>query len=186
MVTPEDRLWKGGNVTGKAQISNISSFLNQPSCYLCYHVEYDDTMPPKRSREEILRRKREAEKTRMLKIKNDPIKLPEYKEKEKQKYLKKIEKGQRKRINQMTDREKRSTRRKWREYSSTYRQKKVVEHHTENFMRETTPPLSDNEPHRENIPHIAEEEYKRRKEGVGNKGSFETDRLNKRMHTFLN
>ncbi|VEN37410.1 unnamed protein product [Callosobruchus maculatus] len=42
-------------------------------------------MPPKRSREEILRRKREAEKTRMLKIKNDPIKLAEYKEKEKQK-----------------------------------------------------------------------------------------------------
>ncbi|VEN55874.1 unnamed protein product [Callosobruchus maculatus] len=73
-------------------------------------TEYDDTMPPKRSREEILRRKREAEKTRMLKIKNDPIKLAEYKEKEKQKYLKKIEKGQRKRINQMTDREKRSTR----------------------------------------------------------------------------
>ncbi|VEN41133.1 unnamed protein product [Callosobruchus maculatus] len=127
--------------------------------------EYDDTMPPKRSREEILRRKREAEKTRMLKIKNDPIKLAEYKEKEKQKYLKKIEKGQRKRINQMTDREKRSTRRKWREYSSTYRQKKVVEHHTENFICETTPPLSDNEPHRENIPHIADrrvQEAKRR------------------------
>ncbi|VEN64132.1 unnamed protein product, partial [Callosobruchus maculatus] len=130
-----------------------------------YANEYDDTMPPKRSREEILRRKREAEKTRMLKIKNDPIKLAEYKEKEKQKYLKKIEKGQRKRINQMTDREKRSTRRKWREYSSTYRQKKVVEHHTENFMRETTPPLSDNEPHPENIPHIADrraQEAKRR------------------------
>ncbi|VEN45539.1 unnamed protein product, partial [Callosobruchus maculatus] len=129
------------------------------------HGEYDDTMPPKRSREEILRRKKEAEKTRMLKIKNDPIKLAEHKEKEKQKDLKKIEKGQRKRINQMTDREKGSTRRKWREYSSTYRQKKVVEHHTENFMRETTPPLSGNEPHRENIPHIADrrvQEAKRR------------------------
>nr|CAI5869416.1 unnamed protein product [Callosobruchus analis] len=107
-------------------------------------------MPSKQSREEILKKKREAERARLLRIKSDPIKLAEYKEKERQKYLKKIEKGQRKTINQMTDREKRSTRRKWREYSSSYRQKQAVAKNTENYIHETTPPLSDNEAH----PHI--------------------------------
>nr|CAH7752860.1 unnamed protein product [Callosobruchus chinensis] len=109
-------------------------------------------MPPKQSREEILKKKREAERVRLLRIKNDPIKLAEHKEKERQKYLKKIEKGQRKNINQMTDREKRSTRRKWREYSSTYRQKQAVAKNTEDFIHETTPPLSDNEANEENVP----------------------------------
>ncbi|VEN53175.1 unnamed protein product [Callosobruchus maculatus] len=61
----------------------LSPGLKAPSQkgFLTDIAEYDDTMPPKRSREEILRRKREAEKTRMLKIKNNPIKLAEYKEK---------------------------------------------------------------------------------------------------------
>nr|CAI5869417.1 unnamed protein product [Callosobruchus analis] len=123
-------------------------------------------MPSKQSREEILKKKREAERARLLRIKSDPIKLAEYKEKERQKYLKKIEKGQRKTINQMTDREKRSTRRKWREYSSSYRQKQAVAKNTENYIHETTPPLSDNEAHRENIPPLsdneAQQEAKRR------------------------
>nr|CAI5869410.1 unnamed protein product [Callosobruchus analis] len=107
-------------------------------------------MPSKQSREEILKKKREAERARLLRIKSDPIKLAEYKEKERQKYLKKIEKGQRKTINQMTDREKRSTRRKWREYSSSYRQKQAVAKNTENYIHETTPPLS--EAQQENVP----------------------------------
>nr|CAI5869415.1 unnamed protein product [Callosobruchus analis] len=115
-------------------------------------------MPSKQSREEILKKKREAERARLLRIKSDPIKLAEYKEKERQKYLKKIEKGQRKTINQMTDREKRSTRRKWREYSSSYRQKQAVAKNTENYIHETTPPLSDNEAHRENIPPLSDNE----------------------------
>nr|CAI5826632.1 unnamed protein product [Callosobruchus analis] len=113
-------------------------------------------MPSKQSREEILKKKREAERARLLRIKSDPIKLAEYKEKERQKYLKKIERGQRKTINQMTDREKRSTRRKWREYSSSYRQKQAVAKNTENYIHETTPPLSDNEAHRENIPPLSD------------------------------
>nr|CAI5826633.1 unnamed protein product [Callosobruchus analis] len=115
-------------------------------------------MPSKQSREEILKKKREAERARLLRIKSDPIKLAEYKEKERQKYLKKIERGQRKTINQMTDREKRSTRRKWREYSSSYRQKQAVAKNTENYIHETTPPLSDNEAHRENIPPLSDNE----------------------------
>nr|CAI5869414.1 unnamed protein product [Callosobruchus analis] len=116
-------------------------------------------MPSKQSREEILKKKREAERARLLRIKSDPIKLAEYKEKERQKYLKKIEKGQRKTINQMTDREKRSTRRKWREYSSSYRQKQAVAKNTENYIHETTPPLSDNEAHRENIPPLSDRRF---------------------------
>nr|CAI5851786.1 unnamed protein product [Callosobruchus analis] len=115
-------------------------------------------MPSKQSREEILKKKREAERARWLRIKSDPTKLAEYKENERQKYLKKIEKGQRKTINQMTDREKRPTRRKWREYSSSYRQKQAVAKNTENYIHETTPPLSDNEAHRENIAPLSDNE----------------------------
>nr|CAI5869409.1 unnamed protein product [Callosobruchus analis] len=53
-------------------------------------------MPSKQSREEILKKKREAERARLLRIKSDPIKLAEYKEKERQKYLKK--RGEKKKL----------------------------------------------------------------------------------------
>lgn len=47
-----------------------------------------------KSREEILKEKREAERKRYLKIKSDPVKYEQQKEKERQKYLKKKEKKQ--------------------------------------------------------------------------------------------
>lgn len=57
-----------------------------------------------------MQKKREAAKARLIKIKSDPIKLAEYKENERLKYLKKKEKGQRKCIKDMTSREQRKTR----------------------------------------------------------------------------
>ena len=48
------------------------------------------------SREGILRKKREAEKARLARIKSDPIKLAEYKEKQRLQYLKKRKKGKEK------------------------------------------------------------------------------------------
>lgn len=51
-------------------------------------------MPPSEkkqnlSRDEVLQNKRETEKARLLRIKSDPIKLAEYKEKQKLQYLRK-------------------------------------------------------------------------------------------------
>ena len=74
----------------------------------------------KLSREEILQKKRDAERARYQKIKSDPVKLAEQKEKERLKYLKKKEKGTRKSISDMTPREQRKTRKKWRAYSASY------------------------------------------------------------------
>lgn len=87
-----------------------------------------NTMAPtnkkqKLSREEILQKKREAEKARLSRIRNDPVKLAEYKEKERLRYLKKKEKGQRKSIKDMTPREQRITRKNWKGYAKDYRRK---------------------------------------------------------------
>lgn len=66
-------------------------------------------MPPKKmSREELLQKKREAERRRYEQRKNDPIKREEMKEKERLKYQKKKEKGLRKLVKDMTPREHRS------------------------------------------------------------------------------
>lgn len=64
----------------------------------------------------MLKKKREAEKARLGRIKNDPIKLAKYKEKQRLQYLKKKEKGQRKNIKDMTPREQRLTRIEWKKY----------------------------------------------------------------------
>ncbi|KAF9417738.1 hypothetical protein HW555_005245 [Spodoptera exigua] len=100
----------------------------------------------KLTREEILKKKREAEKARLARIKSDPIKLAEYKEKQKLQYLKKKEKGQRKNVEEMTPREQRITRKKWKNYSSNYRQRKrQLKQTTNNFIRQNSPPLTDDE-----------------------------------------
>lgn len=105
-------------------------------------------MPAKHTREEILKKKREAAKARLIKIKNDPIKLAEYKEKERLKYLKKKEKRQRKSISEMTPRQQRSTRKMWRKYSAEHRKKQVISDKTDSLMICSTPPASDEQMHR--------------------------------------
>ncbi|KAG5869044.1 hypothetical protein JTB14_034659 [Gonioctena quinquepunctata] len=97
-------------------------------------------------REDILKKKREAEKARLARIKNDPIKLAEYKEKQRLQYLKKKENGQRKNIKDMTPREQRLTRNEWKKYSSKYRQQKqLLKNNTDNFVRQNTPSTTDDE-----------------------------------------
>lgn len=59
----------------------------------------------KLSREELLQKKRDAERQRYEKRKNDPQKREEMREKEKLKYQKKKEKGLRKLVKDMTPRE---------------------------------------------------------------------------------
>nr|CAI5849961.1 unnamed protein product [Callosobruchus analis] len=66
-------------------------------------------MPPKKkpklSKEEIAIKKSAAAKARLAKIKSNPFLLAQHKEKERLKYLKKKEKGQRKPVQDMTPRE---------------------------------------------------------------------------------
>lgn len=78
----------------------------------------------KLSKEEILEKKRVAERLRYERIKRDPVRFAAQREKERQKYLKQKEKGQRKLVSQMSPREKREARKKWKCYSSTYYFKK--------------------------------------------------------------
>lgn len=94
----------------------------------------------KLSKEEILQRKREAERKRYERIKNDPQKREELREKERLKYLKKKEKGTRKLVENMTSREHREAKKKWRKHCKKYRnKKKVLANITNSFMRENTP-----------------------------------------------
>nr|CAI5855594.1 unnamed protein product [Callosobruchus analis] len=91
-------------------------------------------------REEILEKKRIAERLRYKKLKNDPIKLVDQKEKSRAKYLARRERGQRKLVSEMTDREKREARKRWRGYSKTHYDKKIaMEKNTEDFLRANTP-----------------------------------------------
>nr|CAH7719872.1 unnamed protein product [Callosobruchus chinensis] len=105
-------------------------------------------MVPKKkklSREELLQKKREAERLRYQRRKNDPQKREEMREKEKLKYQKKKEKGLRKLVKDMTPREHRSALKKWKEYCTVYRAKRLrLKNITNTFVRENTP-LSDTE-----------------------------------------
>lgn len=72
----------------------------------------------KLNREDFLQQKRIAERNRINIIKNDPIKLAEYKVKGHLKYIKQKKSGKRKSIKDMTPGEKRKTRQRWREYNN--------------------------------------------------------------------
>ncbi|VEN36771.1 unnamed protein product, partial [Callosobruchus maculatus] len=99
----------------------------------------------KLSREELLQKKREAERLRYQRRKNDPQKREEMREKEKLKYQKKKEKGLRKLVKDMTPREHRSALKNWKEYCTVYRAKRLrLKNITNIFVRENTP-LSDTE-----------------------------------------
>ncbi|KAK9873521.1 hypothetical protein WA026_022933 [Henosepilachna vigintioctopunctata] len=97
------------------------------------------------SKEEIAKKKSEQAKRRLEKIKNDPVLLAEYKEKERLKYLKKKEKGQRKCVKDMTPREHRKARKNWVAYSSDYRKKQKIQENTDKYANQNTPPSSEDE-----------------------------------------
>lgn len=96
----------------------------------------------KLSKEELLLRKRLRERERYNKIKNDPVQKEIMKEKEKKKYENKKKKNQRKLVKDMTPREKREAKKKWKKYSNDYYKRKKV---TENMRYPDSPPHSDNE-----------------------------------------
>lgn len=94
----------------------------------------------KLSREELLEKKRKAERLRYEKRKNDPQKRQEMREKEKLKYQNKKEKGLRKLVKDMTPREHRAALKKWKEHCTVYRTKRQrLKSVTNTFIRENTP-----------------------------------------------
>ncbi|XP_055836988.1 uncharacterized protein LOC129905538 isoform X2 [Episyrphus balteatus] len=84
-------------------------------------------MPPKKNnkptRKELLEKKRIAERLRYERLNKDPQKREELREKERQKYLKKKEKGLRKVVKDMTYREHKTVKRTWKKHCATYRAK---------------------------------------------------------------
>lgn len=98
------------------------------------------TKEKKLSREEILERKREAERKRYERMKNDPEKRETLREKERLKYQKKKEKGIKKLVKDMTPREHREAKKKWKVYAAKHRNKtKALRNVTNAFLRENTP-----------------------------------------------
>lgn len=92
------------------------------------------------TKEEILQKQREAERKRYEKIKNDSQKREKLREKECLKYLKKKEKGTRKLVKNMTPREHRDAKKKWKKHCTKYRnKKKVLANITNSFIKENTP-----------------------------------------------
>lgn len=95
---------------------------------------------PKKSREEILEKKRIAERARYQRIKNDRQKYTEQKEKERLKYLKKKEEGKVKAAKDMTPRENREARKRWRRNVKAFRARQSnLKKETLRFMRENSP-----------------------------------------------
>lgn len=96
----------------------------------------------KQTREERLEKKRQAERLRYQRLKRDPVKNAELKEKEKEKYIKKKEKGLIKSVKDMTEREQRAIRKIWREKTKKLRERRKQK---SNQIAPPTPPDSDNE-----------------------------------------
>ncbi|CAG9577594.1 unnamed protein product [Danaus chrysippus] len=81
----------------------------------------------KQSREELLKKKREAERLRYYRQRNDPQKREQMREKHKLKYLQRKEKGFRKLAKDMTPHEHSRALQKWKEYCRAYRERKRAE-----------------------------------------------------------
>nr|CAI5837124.1 unnamed protein product [Callosobruchus analis] len=131
-------------------------------------------MPPKRttrSREEVLERKRIAERLRYQRLKNDPEKRQQMKENERKKYQMKKIKGTRKLVKDMDRREHKAAKRIWKEHCTTYRaKKKSLKDITNNFVRENTPdslPVSPAPPvSPENVLTVARRQAKLKRERI--------------------
>ncbi|RZF41626.1 hypothetical protein LSTR_LSTR000340 [Laodelphax striatellus] len=110
-----------------------------------YHVCFFPQMTPKKkaSREEILLKKKLRERERYKKIKSDPVKLEQQREKERIKYENKKNKKQVKSINDMNEREARLKRKEWRARSKKYYNKKKQIAQEMNYMLRESPPSTD-------------------------------------------
>lgn len=96
----------------------------------------------KQSKEELLRKKREAEKRRQERIKSDPERLMKEKEKWKAKYKTRKDKGQVKLVADMSKREVRNQRKIWKRNQKNHRDKVKNEEQLNNYLCINSPPES--------------------------------------------
>lgn len=82
------------------------------------------TRKNKLTREETRRKKSEADRLRYQRLKNDPLKREELREKESIKYQKQKEKGLRKLVKDMSPSEHKKIKKKWKVLSNAYRYRK--------------------------------------------------------------
>lgn len=101
-------------------------------------------MSKTKKKEEVLARKREMERKRYEKIKNNPELYAEYKEKNKAKYRKRKDEGKVKSVNNLTPRDQKMLRKKWREAAKkSYQRKKEEKARIQRFIDCNSPPSSD-------------------------------------------
>jgi len=96
----------------------------------------------KRTRDEVLKEKREAERLRYQKIMNDPVLKAEQQLKEREKYRKKREKRTRKVKGEMSKREHRQMKKKWKQWNKTRKIKQEKEKKITEYMNQHSPPES--------------------------------------------
>ncbi|CAH0558950.1 unnamed protein product [Brassicogethes aeneus] len=94
------------------------------------------------SREEKLRKKREAEKKRYERLKQDPEGREKLRQKERDQYSKKKENNIVQPISKLSKRDQRMKRKQWRKNSTTYRLRKKQTENENHFLEENTPPPS--------------------------------------------
>ncbi|CAH0550451.1 unnamed protein product [Brassicogethes aeneus] len=94
------------------------------------------------SREEKLRKKREAEKKRYERLKQDPEGREKLRQKERDQYSKKKENNIVQPISELSKRDQRMKRKQWRKNSTTYRLRKKQTENENHFLEENTPPPS--------------------------------------------
>lgn len=99
----------------------------------------------KQTREDLLAKKRAAEKARRDRIKLNPEAHEKYKEKERERNRKRKDENKLVSINDMTPRQKRNQRRKWKINSKNFRDKQKRNVELQKKLAESTPPDSDSE-----------------------------------------
>nr|CAH7758791.1 unnamed protein product [Callosobruchus chinensis] len=146
----------GGESSGNS-ITTVANTCGKPECHTTTVSPLELNMARTRqttpqTKEERLRKKREAERRRYYRLKQDPVE----------------EKNVVKPIKDLNNRDKRRKRKQWRAYSQKYRDKKrqirVENECLVRRMHEDTPPLSEDEQERDGRRVTPENKYKFRAE----------------------
>ncbi|KAF9405866.1 hypothetical protein HW555_013571, partial [Spodoptera exigua] len=111
--------------------------------YVDCSTRFKMAKPNKINRDELLAKKRAAEKARRDKIKLNPEAHAQYKDKERQRYKKRKEDKKLVQINDLTPRQQRNQRRKWKINSKNFREKQKQKTLLQKKLAESTPPDSD-------------------------------------------
>lgn len=110
-------------------------------CQICYIYFFKGQKIKRRlksSREELLTKKRMDSKAKLAKLKLDSESYEIYKEKERQRYYKRIESKKLLRIKYMTPKQQRAQRRRWKQNQRVFRQRKEFSTEFEHILVNST------------------------------------------------